>query len=115
MTSQCKTFDEINTKLSPEVKEQIAAEAKAEAERMSANPPRLRGFIKSDPRQGYCFVHGDDGNTYFLHAYELEGGENKMLKRALVEFTPFRTPTEGKCDRAVRAVVILEARQKKQS
>lgn len=74
---------------------------------------RLRGFIKSDPRQGYCFVRGDDGNIYFLHANELEGGEKKMQKRALVEFTPFPVDIPGKSPRAVRAVVILEARARR--
>lgn len=68
---------------------------------------RLRGFIKGvQVSRGYCFVHADDGSEYFLQVAFLEGGHKDMVKGALVEFTPIPINIPGKCDRAVKAVVL---------
>jgi cold shock CspA family protein len=62
--------------------------------------------------KGFCFVEGEDGQEYFLHANQLPDGEwsrEKIKKGARVQFEPQPNPPKG--FKATNAWIVTEAHQ----
>lgn len=58
--------------------------------------------------KGYGFIHGEDGNTYFIHHSKLNG--EHIEKGYYVSFKPFQN---DRSDYNAKNVMVIEALERK--
>lgn len=58
--------------------------------------------------KGYGFIHGEDGNTYFIHHSKLNG--EHIEKGYYVSFKPFQN---DRSDYNAKNIIVIEARERK--
>ncbi len=58
--------------------------------------------------KGYGFIHGEDGNTYFIHHSKLNG--EHIEKGYYVSFKPFQN---DRSDYNAKNVMVIEAPERK--
>lgn len=58
--------------------------------------------------KGYGFIHGEDGNTYFIHCSKLN--EEHIERGYYVSFKPFQN---DRSDYNAKNIIVIEASERK--